>query len=165
MCAHIAVSMRAEVFTFVQRCGSKRLCQLHRHLCVCTPRGCCKVLQQERKTPSLSSCPRPSLGGLGEQDWPEGTPPIPLAWAVPAGLSVEGPTVAACNPPKGCQWVSVPFALTGSEDKQGAISCMSPPQRCPRSRGTKTGGSKALGCAATPAEFRRGAPFISGFHP
>lgn len=50
------------------------------------------------------------------------------------------------------------FALRGSADKQGAISSMIPPQRCPRSRGTETGSSKALGCAETPAESGWGIP-------
>lgn len=84
--AHTAMSMRAEVFTFVQRCGSKCLSQMHRHLCVrVPPEGAIRYCSNSAKP---SSCPpNPALAwGVWWRTGQSGTPPISSLPLPPAPL-------------------------------------------------------------------------------
>lgn len=79
MCTHTQTGpVCAEVFTLVRRCGSKCLCQMHRHPCACVshqrrPYGTASIVQNS----VLSLPPLPQPVWLVGQDWPEGYPAHP----------------------------------------------------------------------------------------
>lgn len=79
MCTHTQMGpVCAEVFTLVRRCGSKCLCQMHRHPCACVshqrrPYGTASIVQNS----VLSLPPLPQPVWLVGQDWPEGYPAHP----------------------------------------------------------------------------------------
>lgn len=145
VCAHTGMSACVEVFTLVQRCGSECLCQMHRRLCAHAYHQ--SVFRYRHGSSGANPSPSPPACGAGGAGLARGCPAPPSLGQCQLDRSIEDPTVATSGHPKGCQWVSVPFALRGGADKQGATSSSQMPQKQ-----RDYNSSKALGCSETPAE-------------
>lgn len=111
--AHTDVPVCAEVFTLVRRCGSKCLCQMHRHLCACVYHKRMSRYRRNSANPALSFLPPPQLVWLaGGAELARGAPTHPLLGQCQLELSIQDLSAAATSHLKMCQWASGPqFAL------------------------------------------------------
>lgn len=83
--AHTATSTCAEVFTLVQRCGSKCCAPCIGHLCThAPPEGAFKYHSNSAKPNPHPLAPAPAWGCWWSWTGQRGTPHISRAWAVPA---------------------------------------------------------------------------------
>lgn len=168
VCAHRPVCTCRGIHT-VRRCGSKCLCQGYDRLCarVSTENA---LENRGSRAQASPSPPAPCSRAWGWQSRTgQGAPqPPPSLGQCQLELSIEDSTIATSGHPKGCQWVSVPFALRGGADKQGTISSSKRPQKqrdwMKQAVQSPWGVQKPL-LNLEGVFLGRGAPLICGFHP